>query len=460
MQRPSYNCLKDSFYWDETECLNYYGMFSLHEVFQIIGSQLTVEDIEVLSFLLDEAFCAQHPLDPAAWTVKPCKEDPSDPGLPPTPALLSAWKRLKAQGNPSATASLHTPKSGLDLLLQLERRGYLSEGNLEPLLQLLRVLTRHDLLPLVSRKKRRTVSPDRLGPSFATENKEMGVGDTCQHTDLSVSTFSHWRTGDTPLPGDPVSRRRRRKRGYGWSRRPKRSDRPGHQQPQPPDKVYFDVRLRVRAEYLEHDSALRSGVSSDKPHPLERQFELFSRASSLLHARDLGSVGCHIKFTELDNLHAFWTDYLSGALLEALKGVFITDSLRMAAGQEGIRLLINVDQDDYEEGCRVLGGSSRRWRRPSVSGGWTGRRMVGLAASSSTLKEVKPAAAAKAQCIFVKTSRPIVSACASRIHIQVKDSSDGVRELVAMVMMGRAAQDSHNVTELKPMQPSCAVLVT
>lgn len=110
----------------------------------------------------------------------------------------------------------------------------------------------------------------------------------------------------------------------------------------------------MRAEYLEHESALRNGVSSNKQQPLERQFELFSRASSLLRARDLGSIVCDIKFTDLDNLEAFWRDYLSGALLEALRGVFITDSMRMAAGQEAVRLLISVDQDDYEEGRKLL----------------------------------------------------------------------------------------------------------
>lgn len=115
-----------------------------------------------------------------------------------------------------------------------------------------------------------------------------------------------------------------------------------------------DIRLRVRAEYSEHESALRSRVSSDKQHPLERKFELFSRASMLLRARDLGSIVCDIKFSELQNLDAFWSDYLSGALLEALKGVFITDSLKRAAGQEGVRLLVCVDQDDYEEGRRLL----------------------------------------------------------------------------------------------------------
>lgn len=119
-----------------------------------------------------------------------------------------------------------------------------------------------------------------------------------------------------------------------------------------------DIRLRVRAEYLEHESALRDGVSSDKQHPQERQFELFSQAEALLRSRDLGSIVCDIKFTELDNLEAFWGDYLSGALLEALKAVFITDSLRRAAGTEGVRLLISVDQDDYEEGRRLLRASS------------------------------------------------------------------------------------------------------
>lgn len=121
-----------------------------------------------------------------------------------------------------------------------------------------------------------------------------------------------------------------------------------------PSLPLSDIRLRVRAEYLEHESALRNGISSDKQHPLERQFELFGQANTLLRTRDLGSVVCDIKFTDLDNLEAFWADYLNGDLLEALKVVFINDTLRMAAGTEGVRLLISVDQDDYEEGRRLL----------------------------------------------------------------------------------------------------------
>ncbi|KAF0045555.1 hypothetical protein F2P81_002084 [Scophthalmus maximus] len=158
-----------------------------------------------------------------------------------------------------------------------------------------------------------TVSPERTGRGYTTENRDLfcvsGMRHSCRQTEFPYFA----------------------------------------------QQLRTDVRLRVRAEYLEHESALRGSVSSDKRQPLERQFELFSQASSLLHSRDLGSIVCDIRFTELENLEAFWSDYLSGALLEALKGVFITDSLRMAAGMEGVCLLISVDQDDYEEGRKLLG---------------------------------------------------------------------------------------------------------
>ncbi|XP_012725727.2 death effector domain-containing 1 [Fundulus heteroclitus] len=350
--------LRDSLHWDETECLNYYGMLSLHEMFEVVGSQLTEVDVEVLSFLLNETYPGSHPLDPAGWTVEPAEDDPEDSGVAPSPQLLRAWRRLKPSGAEAPLVDSKS-KSGLELLLELERRGYVSDGNLEPLLQLLRVLTRHDLLPFVSTKRRRTVSPERIAQRFELDKTELvfGLQQSCQQTDMPLPSFTQQLTTDIyPPAAGSSTRARRRKRGHGWSRRPKKTSRPVQPLPlpSPPQKVSCDIRLRVRAEYLEHESALREGVSSDKRQPLERQFELFSRASSLLRARDLGSIVCDIKFTELDNLEAFWADYLSGALLEALKGVFITDSLRTAAGSEGVRLLISVDQDDYEEGRKLL----------------------------------------------------------------------------------------------------------
>lgn len=91
-----------------------------------------------------------------------------------------------------------------------------------------------------------------------------------------------------------------------------------------------------------------------KQNPLEKQFDLFSQSTNVLKSRDLGSIICDIKFSELSYLDAFWNDYMNGSLLEALKGVFITDSLKQAVGQEAIKLMVNVDEDDYEEGRKLL----------------------------------------------------------------------------------------------------------
>lgn len=85
-----------------------------------------------------------------------------------------------------------------------------------------------------------------------------------------------------------------------------------------------DIRLRVRAEYCHHENVLEGNVFSNKPELLERQFEKFAQANTILKSRDLGSIICDIKFSELTYLDAFWRDYINGSLLEALKGVFIT----------------------------------------------------------------------------------------------------------------------------------------
>uniref|UniRef100_A0A8C0TY58 TRADD-like N-terminal domain-containing protein n=1 Tax=Cyanistes caeruleus TaxID=156563 RepID=A0A8C0TY58_CYACU len=122
----------------------------------------------------------------------------------------------------------------------------------------------------------------------------------------------------------------------------------------PPISPRADIRLRVRAEYCQHDSALHGNVFSNKQDPLERQFERFNQANTILKSRDLGSIICDIKFSELTYLDAFWRDYINGSLLEALKGVFITDSLKQAVGHEAIKLLVNVDEEDYELGRQKL----------------------------------------------------------------------------------------------------------
>ncbi|GFU12736.1 death effector domain-containing protein [Nephila pilipes] len=119
-------------------------------------------------------------------------------------------------------------------------------------------------------------------------------------------------------------------------------------------KYTCDVRLRVRAEYCNYQSVLQGNVSSIKPDPVERQLECFAQASAILRARDLGYIVCDIKFSEITYLDAFWRDYLNGSLLEALKGVFITESLKQAVGNEAIKLLVNVEESDYEKGRALL----------------------------------------------------------------------------------------------------------
>lgn len=88
--------------------------------------------------------------------------------------------------------------------------------------------------------------------------------------------------------------------------------------------MYSGIRLRVRAEYNEHSSVLADAVHSTKPEPIERAFDKFLQANAILKSRDLGSIVCDIRFSELTYLDAFWRDYISGSLLEALKGIFIT----------------------------------------------------------------------------------------------------------------------------------------
>ncbi|XP_075436724.1 death effector domain-containing protein-like [Ascaphus truei] len=338
--------------WEEDECLEYYGLLSMHHMFHVIGSQLTEHDIEALSFLLHESHPFTHPLDPQLWTIE---EEEGGGDVDPNSALLAAWQRrnraLCAQNQPTSvhldTAELFLPKSGMELLLELERRGKCDEGNFTQVLQLLRVLTRHDLLPYITMKRPRTVSPERYtyGPSVLDSDKQM---DKCLNPAPSEAREENVETGC----------KKRKRGGRRGSRRPKSKASVGRgcSAPPPPaqSKVTCGIRLRVRAEYCQHESILRRNVLSVKQDQMEKQFDLFSQSNTVLKSRDLGSIICDIKFSELSYLDAFWTDYMNGSLLEALKGVFITDSLKESVGQETIQLLVNVDEDDYEEGRRVL----------------------------------------------------------------------------------------------------------
>ncbi|XP_058015983.1 death effector domain-containing protein isoform X3 [Ahaetulla prasina] len=248
--------------WPEEEGDREHGLYSLHRMFDIVGTHLTHRDVRVLSFLFVD--------------------------------VIDDYERGMI-------------RSGRDFLLALERQGRCDETNFRQVLQLLRIITRHDLLPYVTLKRRKAVCPDLVDKYL-------------EETSIRyVTPRAHSNTEHVPV----------------------------HQHKS-------DIRLRVRAEYCQHETALEGNVFSNKQDPLERQFERFSQANTILKSRDLGSIICDIKFSELTYLDAFWRDYINGSLLEALKGVFITDSLKQAVGHEAIKLLVNVDEEDYEVGRQKL----------------------------------------------------------------------------------------------------------
>uniref|UniRef100_A0A8D2NSM6 DED domain-containing protein n=1 Tax=Zosterops lateralis melanops TaxID=1220523 RepID=A0A8D2NSM6_ZOSLA len=143
--------------WEEEECLDYYGMLSLHRLFEVLAAQLSSSDVALLSPLLDEAFPEEN-----------SHFSPSSPSG-------KAPRRLQAPRG--------SPRSALELLLEMERRGLCHEGDLGRLRQLLRLGARHDLLRCVTLKRPRPgeslggscPSPAQPGP----ENWETGEpGDT------------------------------------------------------------------------------------------------------------------------------------------------------------------------------------------------------------------------------------------------------------------------------------------
>ncbi|XP_069040975.1 death effector domain-containing 1 isoform X1 [Lepisosteus oculatus] len=260
-------------WWDETECLTYYGMQSLHELFEVVGSQLTDTDVDVLSFLLDETCPAAHPLHPAGWTPDPAADEPEPRA---GPRLLEAWRRLRPRGSPAPLAARHRPKCGVELLLELERRGYCSESRLGPLLELLRVLTRHDLLPFVSRKKRRTVSPERVsavpvlgyGGEASVSSSQRPEKDCGGQTDLPpVCAGAQWSAGvesSRPSPSPQKRGRGRRRRGGGAA-----PERPGPAQggPRPGQQRERVTCVQEPSDAQTTDSQCASPLPSRPPRP-------------------------------------------------------------------------------------------------------------------------------------------------------------------------------------------------
>ncbi|XP_054035167.1 death effector domain-containing protein isoform X2 [Dryobates pubescens] len=297
--------------WPEEGGEGEHGLYSLHRMFEVVGSQLTHRDVRVLSFLFVD--------------------------------VIDDYERGRIRG-------------GRDFLLALERQGRCDESNLRQVLQLLRIITRHDLLPYVTLKRRRAVCPDLVDKYLEETSIRYVTPRAAGRSEQGLAPPHKSVPPHHPVvccsPAGPQLGPKRPGRGrslLGGHRKRRKSA-----TPDPKEKQTCDIRLRVRAEYCQHETALQGNVFSNKQDPLERQFERFNQANTILKSRDLGSIICDIKFSELTYLDAFWRDYINGSLLEALKGVFITDSLKQAVGHEAIKLLVNVDEEDYEVGRQKL----------------------------------------------------------------------------------------------------------
>ncbi|XP_013785157.1 death effector domain-containing protein-like [Limulus polyphemus] len=259
-------------------------------------------------------------------------------------------------------------KNGKDLILALVKCGACDENNFRSIIHLLKCINRYDLLHLVSVKSKRKVLPDPVEHYLLHSSQLKSINDQVSRpTSCLSSSFTTEREPSTTLEtrversqnrddiDSPVKKLRRSPRYQKTkeSHKPELDD-----QTDFPSgariKYTSDVRLRVRAEYCNYENALQGAISSNKADLIERQLECFSQANTILRSRDLGDIVCNIRFSEITYLDAFWRDYLNGALLDALKGVFITDSLKQAVGNEAIKLLVNVDEEDYERGRRTL----------------------------------------------------------------------------------------------------------
>ena len=109
-----------------------------------------------------------------------------------------------------------------------------------------------------------------------------------------------------------------------------------------------EVRVRVRAECAESATTLES-VASEKMSELERRLDRFAQANSILRARELaGNLVLSLRLGELPALEALARDASDGRLLHSLSRVFLADSLRSTLNNEPLRLMVALDDDDYE----------------------------------------------------------------------------------------------------------------
>ncbi|XP_058873110.1 death effector domain-containing protein-like isoform X2 [Acipenser ruthenus] len=195
--------------WPDEAVDGSYGLNSLHRMFEIVGAQLTHRDVRVLSFLFVD--------------------------------VIDEYERGGI-------------RDGRDFLLALERQGRCDETNFRHVLQLLRIITRHDLLPYVTLRRRQAVCPDPVDKYLEdTSVRYISPRDVAESRGVS----QHRRTGPPPLLCcPPVRPTVCSGRGKPIPSTPNRKRKRVHSTADCREKQTCDIRLRVRAEYCQYKSAL------------------------------------------------------------------------------------------------------------------------------------------------------------------------------------------------------------
>ncbi|GAB6028149.1 hypothetical protein CHUAL_002360 [Chamberlinius hualienensis] len=255
-------------------------------------------------------------------------------------------KHLKDSTTSHLSQSLQDEiNDGRDLAIVLRRYGICDETNIQNVRMALKQLKRYDLLRMAFSHERKSLKVNLLEEFLHQENlqreKQMCEVSSNANENHSPPLKRRLRSSDNPVADvncyAPQTRKKRRVRSEAEvpsSSSSQAQDVPVDEHYETPHTSNYsvdtdneiksrytcDVRLRVWAEYCNHERHLNENVFSNKEDPFERQLERFSQASTIIQSRELGYIVCDIKFSEITYLDAFWRDYLNGSLLEALKG--------------------------------------------------------------------------------------------------------------------------------------------
>ncbi|VFV18363.1 dna-binding death effector [Lynx pardinus] len=255
------------------------------------------------------------------------------------------------------------PISGLQFTLRrrkLERRGQCDESNLRLLGQLLRVLARHDLLPHLARKRRRPALPQKGQKAAAVAVASQAVPQmpsraNGRQVSLACPVF--------PSSGSPPTKRQRRSRGRpsGGARRRRRGApaTPQQQQQQEPARPASEGKVTcgrcLRALVNACTEPVTGCTQGGRDRHSSGVWHTYPQLVGVAAQCDSSSKQAVITRAPQSYLAGRRSHCLLGSLLSGGWGRVSTWLQRLRVSSlRAVRLLVSVDEADYEAGRRRL----------------------------------------------------------------------------------------------------------